>query len=225
MDPIIKLTGMIAEKDCNSVITKCNKAYLEYASVRSADKILGCTDYDLPWEEGANLYRGHELDTIKGNIYTVISPVKIKRGNILFLQTKTQKLDSNGLVCGVLSHSIEIIDPTVYSLIQALQKNSPFLGQYQPFYLGKKSNTNTIVLPRRQEEVLFYLIRGKSAKSIARLMGISFRTVEYYITILKDKFNCATKNELIESAINKGFSQYIPLQENFIMLIEKLKIA
>lgn len=221
MDPIIKLTGMIAEKDCNSVITKCNKAYLEYASVQSADKILGCTDYDLPWEEGANLYRAHELDTIKGNIYTIISPVKVQHGNILFLQIKNQKLDENGLVCGVLSHSVEIIDPTVYMLIQALQKNTPLLEQ--PFYLGKKPNT--VTLPQKQEEVLFYLMRGKSAKSIAKLMGISFRTVEYYITILKNKFSCTTKNELIEMAINDGFSQYIFPQKNMTELIEKLKTS
>ncbi len=221
MELITKLTGMFAEKDCNSVIIKCNNAYAQYASARSIDKILGCTDFDLPWEEGANLYRAHELDTLKGNIYTVISPVKIQRGNLLFLQTKVQKLDKNGLVCGILSHSVEIMNPTVYTLIHTLQKKSPL--SLEPYYIGKQSGG--VILPKRQEEVLFYLIRGKSAKSIAKLMGISFRTVEYYITILKNKFNCRTKNELIESAINKGFSQHVLLEKNFTELIDKLKTA
>lgn len=62
-----------------------------------------------------------------------------------------------------------------------------------------------IKLPKRQAEVLHYLIRGKSAKLIAKEMNISFRTIQHYTEILKTKFNCKTKIELIDSALDQGF--------------------
>lgn len=223
ISPSARFTGIYVEKDCNSVIIKCNKACLEYTSASSADQILGRTDYELPWEKYADTYRNYELDVLlNGHIYSIISPATVQEGKtLLFLQTKIRKLDEKGLACGIVGNSLEIIDPTAYLLIHSLQQN--FSLPSQPFVIGKKSNE--IALPKRQEEVLFYLIRGKSAKSIAQAMGISFRTVEYYITILKDKFKCNSKNELIEIAINKGFSQRIPSHNSFTELLEKLKTA
>ncbi len=64
---------------------------------------------------------------------------------------------------------------------------------------------NKIKLPKRQEQVLQYLIRGKSAKLIAKEMNVSFRTIQHYTEILKNKFHCKTKIELIETAFNQGF--------------------
>lgn len=70
-----------------------------------------------------------------------------------------------------------------------------------------------IILPKRQQQVLFHVIKGKSAKSIAKEMNTSFRTIEYYTEILKIKFNCKTKNELIEIAFNQGFAALVPQKE------------
>lgn len=60
-------------------------------------------------------------------------------------------------------------------------------------------------LTKREKEVLHYIILGYTAKRIARALGISFRTVENYINILKYKFRCDAKSELIEWVIKSGF--------------------
>lgn len=64
---------------------------------------------------------------------------------------------------------------------------------------------NKVKLPKRQEQVLFYLIRGKSAKLIAKEMNVSYRTIQHYTEILKYKFNCKSKIELIELAFNSDY--------------------
>jgi DNA-binding CsgD family transcriptional regulator len=222
MDALSKLTGIVSEKDCSSVVTKCNKLFLEYAGVKSKDKILGFTDYDFPWSEYADFYRAHELDAISGNNYSAIIPFyNHKKERLLFLHTKIQKLNKEKEVSGVLCHAVELINPDVHKLVDILSENSS--SSTPQFSIGKQ--INEITLPKRQEEALFYLIRGKSAKSIAKIMKISFRTVEYYIEILKNKFNCQNKNELIEAAINKGFSEHILQHENISNLVKKLKIT
>lgn len=51
----------------------------------------------------------------------------------------------------------------------------------------------------RQSECLYYLVRGMSAKQIAKILNLSHRTVEDYIESLKNKLNCDAKSELIST--------------------------
>ena len=56
-------------------------------------------------------------------------------------------------------------------------------------------------LSSRQSECLYYLIMGMSAKQIGEKMSISKRTVEYHITIIKNKLHCRSKSSLIEQGL------------------------
>lgn len=68
-----------------------------------------------------------------------------------------------------------------------------------------KENNNfcdKISLTEKQRNCLFLTLKGKTAKEIARLTGVSFRTVQFHIEAIKIKFNCRDKKELIEKAAN-----------------------
>ena len=54
----------------------------------------------------------------------------------------------------------------------------------------------------RQKECLQYLVRGKTAKEIADILGLSKRTIENYIDTIKVKFNVSTRSELIDLIID-----------------------
>ncbi|WP_347571405.1 helix-turn-helix transcriptional regulator [Legionella sp.] len=59
-------------------------------------------------------------------------------------------------------------------------------------------------------ECLFYLLRGKTNKEVAKQLHLSPRTIEQYVEQLKNKFVCDKKSELIEFAVNKGYMNIIP---------------
>lgn len=49
----------------------------------------------------------------------------------------------------------------------------------------------------REQSVIPLLLRGLTAKEIGRLLGISYRTVEEYLEVLKKKLHVRNKAELI----------------------------
>ncbi len=216
-----RLIGITAKKDLDSKIIECNQGFIAYSGHDNTDLIIGKTDNNMPWSEFADLYRAHELDAIEDRSYSAIIPVKdYKDNNLLFLHTKIKKFDKEYNQDIILCHAVEIINPDLNQLFQLLMYQGEFSEFNKQFYLGK--GRGDIKLSKRQQEVLFFLIRGKSAKMIAKVLNISSRTVEYYTEILKNKFNCLNKGELIEKAINCGYSQNIPTNENIKDLLTML---
>jgi len=57
----------------------------------------------------------------------------------------------------------------------------------------------TVKITRREAECLYLLSQGKCIKEIAKVLNISPRTAECYITHLKEKLNCRFKDELIKN--------------------------
>ena len=54
----------------------------------------------------------------------------------------------------------------------------------------------TAKLSSIETECLFYYFNGYSAKEVARVMGVSYRTVEGYLATIKEKFHCSTRGQL-----------------------------
>ncbi len=56
---------------------------------------------------------------------------------------------------------------------------------------------------KRENEILHYTVRGKTAKQIGRIFKISFRTVERHIENIKIRTNIHNKSELIEKFFDR----------------------
>lgn len=78
----------------------------------------------------------------------------------------------------------------------------------------QKTKYPGVALSKRQSQCLYHLLRGKSAASIAKILGLSPKTVEYYIDEIKNKMHCSTKAELIEKSIDKGFIDVNPFAKD-----------
>ncbi|MDX2165042.1 MAG: helix-turn-helix transcriptional regulator [Gammaproteobacteria bacterium] len=65
-------------------------------------------------------------------------------------------------------------------------------------------------LTKRESECLFYVLKGMTAKVIASRMGITSKTVEKFVQILKEKLGCHCRARLIEKAIKDGMVNVIP---------------
>jgi len=103
-----------------------------------------------------------------------------------------------------------------------MSKSSPYINNGLKYSPKKQSNNwcfndnkqiecidndyiSDIQLTKRQSEVLFYLLKGKAIKQIARILKISNRTADGYLEQLRVKFAVHTKQELIIKAIRGGF--------------------
>lgn len=63
-----------------------------------------------------------------------------------------------------------------------------------------KAKTNAR-LSQRQIQCAEYLLNGRTAKETGELLGLSVRTVEYYLGNIKSKLECKNKTELIVKLI------------------------
>jgi DNA-binding CsgD family transcriptional regulator len=81
-------------------------------------------------------------------------------------------------------------------------KNRRKLKMYS---LGKKFKD--ICFSKREAECMIHLLRGKTVKQTAQKIGLSQRTVEYYLKNIKKKVGCRTKIELIELVLGSSFLQ------------------
>jgi DNA-binding CsgD family transcriptional regulator len=67
-----------------------------------------------------------------------------------------------------------------------------------------------ILLSDREEECLFLMLRGHTAKGIAQILNISFRTAEYHSNNLRKKLGCSRKSTLVKTAIDLGYLNLVP---------------
>lgn len=202
-----RLLGLYARKDVNSVITDCDEMFLQYTGAKSKDAIVGHTDFEFVWQEYAPLYRQHEVEILNGNEYSTIIPIKDSENNtLLFLHNKVRTVDAKGKTDGILVRAVEILNPNYHELITTLTKINT--KKNVVFALGKE--IKNVQLSARQKQCLFFLVYGKSAKAIAKILKVSPRTIETHIEILKVKFQCHTKSELIDKAIHLGFLDLMP---------------
>ena len=59
-------------------------------------------------------------------------------------------------------------------------------------------------LTTREQVILSYIAQGNSSKEIARILNISYRTVEAHRRNIKAKLNIDSLAELVRYAVNHG---------------------
>ena len=91
-----------------------------------------------------------------------------------------------------------------HPLLPSLEKLSPFLPDFKlstlkGHYQQPLSQFN---LSQRQQQCLLLAIRGKTAKESAKIMGLSYRTIEEYLQNARLKMAVSSKKEMIEKTID-----------------------
>ncbi|MDF1758320.1 MAG: helix-turn-helix transcriptional regulator [Legionellaceae bacterium] len=66
-----------------------------------------------------------------------------------------------------------------------------------------KKTKSPVYLSKQQSRCLMYLSQGQSSKEIARSMGLSPRTVDHYLSLMRKQLSCRSSKELIHSYGNQ----------------------
>lgn len=206
------LNGIAGYKSLNHEVIHGNNNFIKYNGYKNIDNMMGLTDYDLVYQKYADIYHKQENDALLFNCYTAIQPAINKEGNAqVFINNKYPWINNKECVIGIICHTNVIQNSDIAKVFDKLSTlMCSIVGESNHnnvHYLNKDIMNG---LSKREAECFFYLIRGKSAKCISKILGISHRTVETHIDHLKLKLRCKNKYELIESAIKYGLVNIIP---------------
>lgn len=214
-----QMPGCWGCKDSNSVFMYANKEYARIIGVKESNHldIIGRTDFDMPCDtvNCAELFRRQDntvVTTGKGLRILDIHPFSGKQWKAyIFTKTPLYNLDSQ--IIGTIFHGVDITNRESLELGSILTRMSS--GITNDLLSGQNSFLLTnqfhhIELTDREAECIFFILRGKTAKQIARILMLSHRTVEVYVENLKMKLKAQHRQELIENAIQAGFLNIIP---------------
>lgn len=164
----------------------------------SMQDYIGFTDDDVNWLEG-----GHAADYFMSVDKQVFSEQRLvtneneillknnQHGELvvrLIMVTKRPILH-NGISQGVILEAEDISN----KLFPSLFKKEIFMHQ------------TSGLLSSRETECAQLVLLGYSYKHIANKLNLSARTVEFYVQNMKEKLNCANKQQLIDKLLQLGY--------------------
>jgi DNA-binding CsgD family transcriptional regulator len=214
---IRQMPGFVALKTVDSTYAAANDLCAQLAGYKNVESYLGTSDYDWKCEavEIADDIRAQDKLVLETqNTWQSFNILKFSNNSLTYyLSTKSLLRDTEGKILGILFIGTILTDATLLKILTPFTQNNPLEAHKKiqcSVYPIIKNHQDELKLSRRQLECLFYLLRGKSAKEIGLILDLSSRTIEMYLEHIKDKFRCATKSELIEKAIEKGYFYYLP---------------
>lgn len=213
-------------KDRTGTFVFANDLMVSEMGYDSKSHILGRSEYDVAKEvfsdalcstdvlvdqflmEDERIFRGEELNKLY---------VLKWRGNIKFrIGYKFGQRNERGKIISAMQSSYEISKPTQKQVLHLLSMKDKglFISKESEEYIHQylQDLQHKLILNPRELECVAFLGKGKTAKAIAQRLGLSHRTVEFYLDNAKNKLNCANSHELIAKCFEKG---WIDISEEF----------
>ncbi|OAI49595.1 hypothetical protein AYO45_02245 [Gammaproteobacteria bacterium SCGC AG-212-F23] len=193
--------------DTESRLQNASRPCLDCIGMDSLKKSIGLNAYDLSLKRSAMEVIKTDREILLRNTSKIVEENAILNNGaeLNFLTIKVPWYDNAGNTIGLFGCSILIGQHSLANAllqikqlgmlddhINSLSSTQSSLGQY----------INGIYLTKKETELLYYLIRGKTAKQIAKVYGISFRTIEERIHHVKNKFGVSCKGALIELVVD-----------------------
>jgi len=206
-----QIPGYIGWKNIHLRYEGANRNLLTFMNSKKLEQILGLNDYELALNSLKlnQVFEEQDHFALKGRSSEMIHVKDAFKDNENYLSQKNPLYQDNKIIgvifhCARLSHA-EFM-PSLKKIDQALKATSDTDNYY---YIGGENN-NPAKLSNRELECLFLQLRGKTAKQIAIVLGLSKRTVEDYLDNIKSKLGCQNKAEVLVAAIKYEYQHYIP---------------
>jgi DNA-binding CsgD family transcriptional regulator len=212
---IHQMPGFVAWKTPDSIYAGANDLCAKLAGYQNVDSYLGTKDYEWKCEavEVADKIRQQDELVLKTKkAWHSFNILKFSQSLTYYFSQKSVLYLPGGEILGVLFIGTIVTDASILKMFNTVVKNDPQKTNAKiqcNIYSIVKENDEYQLTPR-QEQCMFYLLRGKTSKTIANILGLSVRTVEAYIDDIKNKFQCMNKSELIEKAISTGYFHRVP---------------
>lgn len=225
---LLHIPSYVFWKDKNSKFVGCNELFLKnIACLGSYDDLIGKDDYDLPSKKYAGEYvKDDKLVLTSGQIIKRVEELPLANGTVMVSETTKAPILEDDKIVGLLGICHDITDRiNAEKLNIELAKKEAIISEQNKFksiiekvfqilseykYFGDENipSSTTVILTKREQEILHYLSLNKNPKEIGLMLGITANTVQSIINKkLYQKFSVNSVSKLIESAIKK---QLIP---------------
>ncbi|NRB10678.1 MAG: hypothetical protein HRU35_03575 [Rickettsiaceae bacterium] len=191
-------------------ISGCCLKFLDWDFCNQA---IGKTYYDIPndFSKIADSVVNFEKKVIDYNKVALSLLCFHYKGSVkAMIVDKKPVYDKEKKVIGIVSSITDITNIVIkkYELLNQLDKK--YIDEFSPKLHILTPEFSPLPLSKRQQECLSLIMRGKTIKEIAYILGISYRTAEGHIQVIKHKLGCNNKSQLIEKAIDSGFLFHVP---------------
>lgn len=204
-----QVPGYFYIKNLTSNFLFANQQTLKLFGFASLNEFKGSTDYDLKCDakKFAKQFIAEDQRVIQTkNPLTIFYALKLADENIYhYLVTKSPLYDNRANLIGIICHGTCI---EMYKTYKSSYTNSS--NEHLGCYYQQEDIQTKISLTKTQQIYLFYILRGKTAKEISRILKVSIRTSQAHFENLKVRFDCQQKSELIDKAIRLGFLRLMP---------------
>lgn len=194
-------------KDKNFRFITCSENLAKLAGEDSPDSMRGKDDYNLIWQKGAEFFRKKDTQIIKSELkyVNVVEAIDVARNGIVskekILITKIPIYNKRGTCIGIAGSHVNL--PHAHKPRGACAG----LDQDGRFWLPNKLGNE--YLTKKEFEVLKLILLGKTSKQIAKILGISYRTVEEHTGNIRKKLQCSSKYEIHAVAIEYGITHIL----------------
>jgi DNA-binding CsgD family transcriptional regulator len=209
--------GLLFVKDQNSKYIAGNDRTANLVGWKSVEDMVGKTDFDLPCEAASSADFFIKEDNIVLNTQEKLFTLDLQKYSddkwhlLLCERTIARGKYTADASLEVVIHAIDVTGLSFFhAYIDCHNFDKKITGRKNSGSYIISDDYTDLAISTRQSEILYYLLRGKTAKEIGVLLNISDRTVEGHIDIIKRNLNCKNKSQLIEKAVALGYMFYIP---------------
>ncbi len=212
---IDQMPGAFGAIDLKSNFLMLNQESLKRSGHKNYDSILNSTYCDMRCEAAElhdNFCLSDKMVIEDNKSIGIFGCCLYANGWKILLGEKYPLRDIGGNIIAVAQYFIDITNANLVDLARffKITQEQPVKLTRQQFNYIIQENYPETVLSGKQSECLFFLLRGRSIKEIAKILNLSPRTVETHIEIIKYKLGCLKKSDVIEKAIALGYMNIIP---------------
>ncbi|SRR5579883_391367 len=185
--PSIFENGFYYSKNLDSEYIDCSENTAAALNLASLKDIKGKRDQNFGWSKQRIAFlRSHDLEVINNqkSIFKIEQPFTLANGKIIQLVSIKFPLIINKKMVGISGISFDL-------------KSNRFSISNNNILTKPDTKQLLTVLSQREQQCLRYFLNGKTAKETAMILGLSYRTIEEYLTNLKKKLGCRTKRDLL----------------------------
>ena len=208
-----QLPGIVSCKNPLNQIIYANSECINFLGLAKVESVLGKTPFDLPsrTSELAEKFQLQDRQILQSGTSMDVLDVFQTDDECWEVYSGSKKLirGPDGEAVGILLHEVNITNRLSLQIAKLLSETSKVSTGFSNCY-QVSNKVDNINLNAKDAECLFHLLRGKTAKGIARVFKVTPKAVEFRISKLRDLFGCASKSELIEKSLCNGYIDFIP---------------